>query len=192
MSVKRRNCVLFGLVITAVFGSSHVALAQEGTSQRSTYRFALVQKDLEDSMRNEALDAAKYEFYAQQARERGNQELAAVFERVANRERGEHFQTLAGLSAREVTIDQAAQKAELAKLPNTSDEANLRDAMRTERFEANTMRSDMVNRAIKYDDIQVAQTFLNVGQGEIRNLLDFRAAKKLLNRNQQQPSSLRS
>ena len=183
MSVKRHNCVLFGLVVTAVLGSSSVALAQGGgTSQRGTYRFALVQKDLEDSMRHEALDAEKYTFYAQQARQRGNQDLAAVFERVADRERGEHFQTLAALSAREVTIDQAAQQAELAKLPNKSDEANLRDAMRTERFQANTMRSDMVNRAIKYGDIEAAQAFLNLGQAEIDNLLEFRSARKQLRR----------
>lgn len=83
-----------------------------------------------------------------------------------------------------MAIDQAEQQAELAKLPNQSDSANLRDAMTTERFQANTLRSDLVNRAIKYGDIEAAQVFLNVGQAEIDNLLQFRAAKKLVQQRQ--------
>lgn len=183
MSVQRRHFVALSLVVTISLGSSHVALAQ-GQTQTGTYRFALVQNDLEAAMKNEALDAEKYAFYAQQARQRGNQELAAVFERVAGLERGEHYNALAALSAREVTIDPSEQQAELAKLASQSDSANLRDAMTTERFQANTLRSDMVNRAIKYGDIEAAQTFLNVGQAEIDNLLALRAAKKLVQRSQ--------
>lgn len=183
MLAQHRHFVALSLVVTAVLGSSHVALAQT-PAQEGPYRFALVQNDLEDVMKNEAFDAEKYALYAKQARERGNQDLAAVFERVADLERGQHYNALAALSSREVAIDQAEQQAELAKLPNQSDSANLRDAMTTERFQANTLRSDMVNRAIKYGDIEAAQVFLNVGQAEIDNLLQFRAAKKLVQQRQ--------
>lgn len=185
MSVTRRNYVLFGFLAAAILGSAPAALAQEGAST-GAYRFALVQRDLDSAMRNEALDAEKYVLFARQARERGNHELAAVFERVADRERGAHLQALASLSAREMVIDQAEQQAELAKLPARSDEANLRDAMRAERFDANEMRSELVNRALKYGDVEVAQTFLNVGQGEIKNLLEFRSALKQLKRSQKE------
>ena len=179
MSTKRRNYVWLGVMTVALLGSTGLARAAEPAQ-----RYAVVQWDLEEAIQHESLDAARYTLFAQQARERGNQELAAVFERVANRERTEHIQRLAALSGGEVVVDPAEQKAELAKVMNQSDEANLRDAMRNERFQANTMRSDMVNRAIKYGDIEAAETFLNVGQGEIDNLLAFRSAKKLLKQNQ--------
>ena len=190
MSIQRRHFVALSLVVTAVLGSSPVALAQtQSQAREGPYRFALVQNDLEEAMKNEAFDAEKYAFYAKQARERGNQDLAAVFERVADLERGEHYKALAALSAREVAIDPAEQQAKLAKLANQSDSANLRDAMTTERFQANTLRSDMVNRAIKYGDIEAAQVFLNLGQAEIRNLLELRAAKKLVRSSQSQSPS---
>jgi len=191
MSVKRRDRLMFGLVIAAALGSANAALAQ-GSAQESAHRFVLVQNDLDEAMKNEAFDAAKYTFFAQQARERGNQALAAVFERVANTEKTDHFRKLAALSGHETAMDQAEQQAELAKLPNKSDEANLRDAMTTERFQANALRSDMVNRAIKYGDLQAANMFLNIGNGEIKNLLAFRAAKKLAKQSQPQGAPVQS
>lgn len=184
MSVKRRNYVLFGLVAVAVLGPASSVFAETGAN-----RFVLVQNDLEDSMKREALDAARYTLFARQARERGNQDLAAVFERVANTEQTAHLQRLASLAGGEVAMTPAEQDAELAKLPNQSDEANLRSAMTNERFQANMMRSDMVNRALKYGDIEAAQTFLNVGEGEIKNLLEFRSALKQLKRSQPQSTT---
>lgn len=178
MSVKRSNSVLPGFVTVTVLGA---VLGAAGAAQAAepARRYVVVQWDLEAAMKNESLDAARYARFAQQARERGNAQQADVFERVATAERGEHLQRLAALSGQEAAPDPAEQEAALARLPNQSDAANLRDAITNERSQANTLRSEMVNRALKYGDVEAAQTFLTVGRGEIDNLLALRAARKL-------------
>lgn len=187
MSVKHHKFTLLGLVAVAVLGAPTVTIAKE-----SANRYVVVQWDLENAMRREALDAARYALFAQQAQARGNPDLAAVFMRVAQREETAHFKRFAALAGREVTMDPAVRQAELAKHQNTTDEANLRTAMSNERHQANMMRSELVNRALKYGDIEAAQTFLNVGEGDIDNLLEFRAAKKLLKRSGQQSAAVGS
>lgn len=159
MSAIRRGRAVFGFVIVSVLGSAGLALTQ-GVPARSP----VVQKDIEDAMKGEAFAYAKYMLFAQQARERGNPELADLFERAAKMERMEHFR----------------EHAELAGLLKGSDADNLRNAMAGERYEKTTMYPQMAERARQAGDRQAAERFTEIGRDEGKHYAGFEAALKKL------------
>ncbi len=226
MSVLPRSYLLFGMIAGVFLGSSHVALAQEASGSvaptgeevvvqeevvvtdeflvvkgegkaKGLNNFLLVENDLADAMRKELYEAEKYKLFALQARARGNPEVAAAFEKVADRELNQHLRTFASLATKDVTINLTEQQAKLAALPVRSDRANLHEAIVAERMEGNRMSNELMNQALKYEvmygnSIQVAEAFLNVGQGEYQNMLELRKAKRHLEQKEKQEAALSS
>ena len=72
----------------------------------------------------------KYLLYAEHARKNGNKELGDLFEKTANTERFEHF----------------AEEAQLAGLVG-SDADNLKDAIKGESYEIDTMYLEFAQKA---------------------------------------------
>lgn len=102
------------------------------------------------AMRGEAFAHAKYTLYAEQARRNGREQLAELFERVAEVELREHF----------------AEEAELAGFVG-SDEENLRDAIGGESYEVETMYREFAEQAAAAGETEAADRFLEVRSDEL-------------------------
>ena len=145
----RTALVAFGVGAVALSGLGYAA----GSLQQSTA------KDLTAAMQGEAFATLKYMAYADAARAHGNPQLAALFERTANVERGEHF----------------AEHAKLAGLAG-SDAENLRDAIKGENYETTQMYPQMAQRAEAAGDKDVARHFREIGADEADHRDAFQAA----------------
>lgn len=122
-------------------------------------------EDLQTAMRGEAFAYARYMLYAQHARQRGNEELAKLFEGAAQTEHFEHFR----------------EQAKLAGLPG-SDAENLRDAIKGETYETQTMYPEFARRASAVGDAAAAKRFEEVGRDELKHRNAFQAALDKLER----------
>ncbi|MFA6243630.1 MAG: ferritin family protein [Candidatus Hydrogenedentales bacterium] len=116
-------------------------------------------RNLVKAMRGEAFAFVKYTLFAQQARKNGREELATLFEKTAETERMEHF----------------AEEAELAWLVGTDDD-NLRNAIRGESFEVETMYREFAEEAAAAGDSEAASRFAEVGRDEMKHRDAFKAA----------------
>lgn len=116
-------------------------------------------KNLVKAMRSEAFAFVKYTLFAQQARKNGREELASLFEKTAETERLEHF----------------AEEAELAWLVG-SDDDNLRNAIRGESFEVDTMYREFAEQASAVGDDDAAARFTEVANDEMKHRDAFKAA----------------
>jgi rubrerythrin len=115
--------------------------------------------DLSTAMHGEAFAYAKYLLYAEHARKNGNKELADLFEKTANTERFEHF----------------AEEAELAGLVG-SDADNLRDAIKGESYEIDTMYLEFAGRATVAGDAAAAARFEEIRHDEMGHRDAFKRA----------------
>ncbi len=115
-------------------------------------------QDLREAMHREAFAYLKYRMFADAARGRGNTELAAIFERIANVEWQEHF----------------TEHAELAGLVG-SDADNLRDAIEGENHETSVMYPQMALRANVARDTEVSAHFREVCEDEAGHRDVFRS-----------------
>ena len=106
--------------------------------------------DLSTAMHGEAFAYAKYLLYAKHAREQGNQQLAKLFEKTAEVERFQHLQ----------------EEADLIGLVG-SDADNLRDAIKGESYEVDTMYRDFAERARAAGDIAAAERFEEIRRDEM-------------------------
>jgi rubrerythrin len=113
----------------------------------------------------EAFAYAKYMLYAQHARENGHPELADLFEKTAKTERFEHF----------------AEEAKLAGIVG-SDEDNLRDAIKGESYEVETMYREFAEQARTAGDKATADRFEEVRHDEMGHRDAFKAALAELER----------
>jgi rubrerythrin len=113
----------------------------------------------------EAFAYAKYMLYAQRARENGHPELADLFEKTAKTERFEHF----------------AEEAKLAGIVG-SDEDNLRDAIKGESYEVETMYREFAEQARTAGDKAAADRFEEVRHDEMGHRDAFKAALAKLER----------
>lgn len=145
----RTALVAFGVGAVALSGLGYAA----GSLQAST------SKDLTAAMQGEAFATLKYMAYADAARAQGNPQLAALFEKTADVERGEHF----------------AEHAKLAGLVG-SDADNLRDATKGENYETTQMYPQMAQRANAAGDKEAAQHFQEIGRDEANHRDAFQAA----------------
>lgn len=142
------------LVLAALFFSIGRTSASKGPS--------LTQKtheNLSTAMHGEAFAYAKYSLYADQARRNGNTELANLFEKSAKTERFEHF----------------AEEARLAGLVG-SDAENLKDAIKGESYEVETMYREFAEQAVTVGDRVAADRFGEIRNDEMKHRDAFKAA----------------
>jgi len=122
--------------------------------------------NLSTAMHGEAFAYVKYLLYAEHARKSGNKELADLFEKTANTERFEHF----------------AEEAKLAGLVR-SDADNLKDAIKGESYEIDTMYLEFAERAKAAGDAAAAARFEEVRHDEITHRDAFKGALAKLESN---------
>ncbi len=126
----------------------------------------LNQKTLDDlftAMHGEAFAYAKYNLYSQHAQQSGNKKLADLFASTARVERFQHF----------------AEEAQLAGLVG-SDADNLKDAIKGESYEVETMYADFARQAAAAGDKAAADRFGEVRKDEMTHRDAFQAALKAL------------
>jgi rubrerythrin len=92
----------------------------------------------------------KYLLYAEHARKSGNKELAELFEKTAHTERFEHF----------------SEEAHLAGLVG-SDADNLKDAIKSESYEIDTMYLEFAQKAKVAGDTAAAARFEEIRHDEM-------------------------
>lgn len=124
-------------------------------------------KNLLAAMHGEAFAFAKYMLFAQHAREQGQTELADLFERTAQVEHLEHF----------------AEEAAVAGLVG-SDPDNLRDAIRGESYEVDTMYREFAEQAESVGEQAAAARFREIRSDEMTHRDAYEAALRALNRKQ--------
>ena len=119
--------------------------------------------NLSTAMHGEAFAYVKYLLYAEHARKSGNTELADLFEKTANTERFEHF----------------AEEAQLAGLVG-SDADNLKDAIKGESYEIDTMYLEFAGKANTAGATAVADRFEEIRHDEVGHRDAFKMALKKL------------
>lgn len=117
------------------------------------------QENLSTAMHGEAFAFAKYMLYAKHAEQNGNKELAKTFRTAAHIERFQHF----------------AEEAELAGLVG-SDADNLRDAIKAESYEVETMYRQFTEQASAAGDKAAAERFEEIRHDEAGHRSVFKAA----------------
>ncbi len=116
------------------------------------------QENLSAAMHGEAYAYAKYLLYAKQAQRNGNTELANLFTKAANTERFQHF----------------AEEAQLAGLVG-SDVDNLKDAIKGESYEVDTMYREFAEQAAAAGDKAAADRFEEIRHDEMGHRDGFKA-----------------
>jgi rubrerythrin len=127
-------------------------LAEHAISARS-------RTNLLEAMRGEAFAFAKYKLFAKEARKHGEDELAALFDKTADKEYMEHF----------------TEQADLLHLVG-SDEQDIADAIAGESFEVDSLYKRFAEEARADGDEQVAQRFEEIRQDEAFHQLAFQEA----------------
>ncbi len=117
------------------------------------------QENLTTAMHGEAFAYAKYLLYAKQAQRNGNVELANLFTKAANTERFQHF----------------AEEAQLVGLVG-SDADNLKDAIKGESYEVDTMYREFAEQAAAAGDKAAADRFEEVRHDEMAHRDAFKGA----------------
>jgi rubrerythrin len=117
------------------------------------------QKNLMTAMHGEAFAYAKYMLFAEHARSDGNAELADLFEKTAKVEHLEHL----------------SEEAKLAGIVG-SDQENLREAIKGESYEIETMYREFASEARSAGDHGAAARFEEIRKDETSHRDAFRAA----------------
>ena len=144
--------------VAAVLAAIFFALGRTTAGVHPTFTKQTMD-NLSTAMHGEAFAYAKYSLYAEHARKNGNKEIADLFEKAAKMERFQHF----------------AEEAQLAGLVR-SDAENLRDAMKGESYEVDTMYFEFAQQATKDGDKAAADRFEEVRRDEMKHRDAFKAA----------------
>jgi rubrerythrin len=115
--------------------------------------------NLSTAMHGEAFAYAKYLLYAEHARRNGDSELASLLEETAKTERFEHF----------------AEEAKLAALVGSNSD-NLKDAIKGESYETETMYREFAKQAEQAGDHEAAQRFEEIRKDEAKHRDAFNVA----------------
>jgi rubrerythrin len=150
---------------TGVSKQSTTATAEKTTETHGTFDRRTLD-NLSTAMHGEAFAYVKYLLFAEHARKSDNKELADLFEKTANTERFEHF----------------AEEAKLAGLVG-SDADNLKDAIKGEFYEIDTMYLAFAERAKAAGDAAAAARFEEVRHDEITHRDAFKGARAKLESN---------
>ncbi len=156
MNIK--NILLVLTLAAAVFTIGRITAAQDHAKLNPQ-----TQKNLSTAMHGEAFAYAKYLLFAEQARKSGNTQLADLYENTAKVERMEHLR----------------EEAELAGIVG-SDQDNLKDAIKGESYEVETMYRQFAEQAKAVGDNAVAQRFEEIRQDEMKHRDAFKAELKKL------------
>jgi rubrerythrin len=111
------------------------------------------------AMHGEAFAYVKYLLYEEHARKSGHKELADLFEKTANTERFEHF----------------AEEAQLAGLVG-SDADNLKEAIKGESYEIESMYLEFAQKATVAGDTAAAARFEEIRHDEMGHRDAFKIA----------------
>ena len=125
-------------------------------------------QNLSTAMHGEAFAYAKYMAFAEHARTSGDAALADFLEKTAKTERLEHF----------------AEEAKLAGLVGSNTD-NLKDAIKGESYETETMYRNFAQQAEQAGDHEAAQRFEEIRQDEARHRDAFTAALNNLEKKNQ-------
>lgn len=115
-------------------------------------------ENLSTAMHGEAFAFAKYMLYAEHARKAGHVQLANLFETTAKVERLEHLR----------------EEAELAGVVG-SDEENLKDSIKGESYEVETMYLKFADQAKAAGDTIAAERFMEIRNDEMKHRDSFKA-----------------
>lgn len=148
------------VLIIASFFIGHIVAQNDKKMNEQTLH------NLSTAMHGEAFAYAKYLLYADQARRSGQPELADLLEKTAKTERFEHF----------------AEEAELAGVVG-SNSANLKDAIKGESYESETMYHEFAQQAEQAGDHRAAQRFEEIRKDEAKHRDAFNAALSDLEKN---------
>src|SRR5436190_13680872 len=154
------------LLSAALLASAIGTLTALGASRGTGPVTPATRDHLKTAMQGEACAAAKYQLYAEHARQSGKTELADLFERTAKVERFEHF----------------AEEAALAQLAG-DDAANLEDSIAGESYEIDTMYRDFAEQARAAGDHAAASLFEEIRRDEMGHRDAFKAALQKLHTN---------
>lgn len=151
--MKLRSMILAGIALAIVF-----FLAGRVSADKNLALAPKTLQNLSTAMHGEAFAYAKYLLYAEKARQSGNVELASLLERTAKTERFEHF----------------AEEAKLAGLVD-SNASNLKDAIKGETYESETMYREFAEQASAAGDKAAAERFGEILKDEMKHRNAFQA-----------------
>jgi rubrerythrin len=155
-----RSKIGLGLLIVAAvsFGIGRT------TADSSSKLNPKTEENLQTAMHGEAFAYAKYMLYAKHARAAHHPEIADLFESAAQTERFKHF----------------AEEAELQGLVG-SDSENLKDAIKGESYEVESMYFEFAHQAQVTGDKAAADRFEEIRHDEMGHRDAFKAALDKLN-----------
>lgn len=151
MKVRIAAPVLVGVAASFLIGSA--------TTGKGVPLKKATMNNLSTAMHGEAFAYAKYLLYAEHARQNGDTELANLFESAGKTERFEHF----------------AEEAQLAGLVG-SDADNLKDAIKGESYEVETMYRRFAEEAAAAGDKAAADRFEEIRRDEMKHRDAFKTA----------------
>jgi rubrerythrin len=143
---------------TGVEKQSVTAIAEKTTEPQKTLEPKTLD-NLSTAMHGEAFAYVKYLLFAEHARKSGNKEIAELFEKTANTERFEHL----------------TEEAQLAGLVG-SDSENLKNAIKGESYEVDTMYREFAQAAKNAGDTAVADRFEEIRHDELGHRDAFKIA----------------
>jgi rubrerythrin len=152
MKIKTVAALCFGL--SALFFLLGTATARLGPSVSKA-----TMDNLSTAMHGEAFAYSKYMLYAEHARQNSDNDLANLFASAAETERFEHF----------------AEEARMAGLVG-SDADNLKDAIRGESYEVETMYREFSRQALAAGDKDAAERFEEIRHDEMNHRDAFTSA----------------
>ncbi len=152
--------VLWSMALVVV---AAVAFTIGSTTARRAALHQQTIDNLSTAMHGEAFAFAKYMLYAQHARQSGDPRLARLFAQTAHTERFQHF----------------AEEAQLSGLVG-SDADNLRDAIKGETYEVNTMYPRFAKQAAALGDQAAASRFAEIRRDEMTHRDAYQAALNAL------------
>ena len=159
LSVLRGGVMKTKVYVAAVLAGALLFVAGHLTASGAGRLSQNTQANLSTAMHGEAFAYAKYLLYAKEAQRHGNSELADLFTQAARTERFQHF----------------AEEAELAGLVG-SDDDNLKDAIKGESYEVDTMYRKFAEQATASGDKAAADRFEEIRQDEMAHRDAFKIA----------------
>ncbi len=150
--MKAKLFLIAGVVAIAFFTMGRLSAKDPAKLNPKTM------ENLSTAMHGEAFAYAKYLLYADHARKGGNTALADLFEETAKVERMEHL----------------AEEAELAGIVG-SDAQNLKDSIKGESYEVETMYKNFAEQARRVGDTAAAERFEEIRKDEVKHRDAFQA-----------------
>ncbi len=150
--MKAKLFLIAGVVAIAFFTMGRLSAKDPAKLNPKTM------ENLSTAMHGEAFAYAKYLLYADHARKGGNTALADLFEETAKVERMEHL----------------AEEAELAGIVGT-DAQNLKDSIKGESYEVETMYKNFAEQARRVGDTAAAERFEEIRKDEMKHRDAFQA-----------------